>query len=193
MNFTGSHEIELSQETVWNSLRDVEVLAAAIPGCESFDRVESDGESYRSVVATRVGPMKARFAGNMHIEDTDPPHSYKLVGSGSAGNAGAARGEILIKLRPLGPEKTVLDFDASIVMTGRMAQIGGKMIHSTAEAFASEFFQNLARNAAITSGELHQASEFKVPVSRIFGSKRSLAMVGALLLLIWLAYIVMKG
>jgi len=67
MKFTGSHEIKLSQDTVWNSLRDVDVLTASIPGCESFERVESDTESYRSVVATRVGPMKARFTGGRHV------------------------------------------------------------------------------------------------------------------------------
>lgn len=193
MKFSGSHEIELDQDTVWNSLRDVDVLAASIPGCESFERVESDGESYRAIVTTRVGPMKARFTGKMDIEDADPPNSYKLVGSGSAGSTGAARGEILIKLRSLGQEKTGLDFDATVVMTGRMAQIGGKMIRGTAEAFASEFFQNLSRNAAASSDDIQQASEFKVPMPGFVGNKRTIAIAGALLLVIWLGYTLLNG
>lgn len=193
MKFTGSHEIELSQDIVWNALRDVDVLTASIPGCESFERIDSVTESYRAVVATRVGPMKARFTGNMEIKDADPPNSYKLVGSGNAGSAGAARGEVLIKLRSLGPEKTALDFDASVAITGRMAQIGGKMLHGTAEAFATEFFQNLANNATVTSDKIQQASEFKVPIPGIGISKRILLVVGAVLLFSWIGYTVFKG
>lgn len=162
MKFSGTHEIELSQEKVWHSLRDVDVLGASIPGCESFKQIESDGESYRAVVATRVGPIKARFTGNVSIEDADPPNSYKLVGSGSAGSAGAARGEVKIRLKAIEKNKTLLQFDASVALTGRMAQIGGRMINGTAETFATEFFRNLTANAVAEHGDLQQAAEFKV-------------------------------
>lgn len=188
MKFSGTHEIDLSQDVVWHSLRDVDVLSASIPGCESFERLDTDTESYRSVIATRVGPMKARFAGKMDIEDADPPHSYKLVGSGSAGSAGAAKGEVLINLRSMGPQKTVLDFEASVAMTGRMAQIGGKMIHGTAEMFSSEFFDNLARNASAGSDEIQQAAEFKVQVQGMLGGKKTLAITGLFILLAVLVY-----
>ena len=189
MKFSGTHEIDLSQDVVWHSLLDVDVLSASIPGCESFERLDTDTESYRSVIATRVGPMKARFSGKMDIEDSNPPHSYKLVGSGSAGSAGAAKGEVLIKLRPEGPQKTVLDFEASVAMTGRMAQIGGKMIHGTAEMFSSEFFDNLARNASVGGEEIQQAAEFKVPVQGMLGGKKTLAIAGLCILLAVLVYL----
>jgi carbon monoxide dehydrogenase subunit G len=188
MKFSGTHEIDLNQDVVWKSLRDVDVLSASIPGCESFERLDTDTESYRSVIVTRVGPMKAHFTGKMNIEDANPPHSYRLVGSGSAGSAGAAKGEVLIKLRPLAPDKTILDFDASVALTGRMAQIGGKMIHGTAEVFASEFFDNLARNASAGSDEIQQASEFKVPVQEMLGGKKTLVIVGLLIILAVLGY-----
>jgi uncharacterized protein len=190
MKFSGSHEIDLSQETLWNSLRDVDVLEASIPGCESFERIGLDAESYRSVIATKIGPIKTRFAGKMDIELIDPPNLYKLVGSGSAGSAGAARGEVLIKLRPIGPERTCLAFDASVAITGRMAQIGGKMIHSTAEAFANQFFQNLSRNAQ-TSDKVEQAPEFSLPPLR-FSGKRAPVVIAVALLLIWLGYVLLQ-
>jgi len=189
MKFSGTHEIDLSQDVVWHSLRDVDVLSTSIPGCESFERLDADTETYCCIVATRVGPMKARFTGKMLIEDADPPHSYKLVGSGSAGSAGAAKGEVLIKLRPLGPHKTVLDFDASVAMTGRMAQIGGKMIHGTVEAFTNEFFANLVRNASAGSDVIQQASEFKVPVLGMLGGKKTLVIVGLSILIVVFAYL----
>jgi carbon monoxide dehydrogenase subunit G len=163
MNFSGTHDVRLSQDTVWRSLRNAEVLAASIPGCESFERIESAAEAYRSIVNTKVGPMKAKFTGQMEIVDADPPNSYKLVGSGSAGNSGAAKGEVIISLSPIESNVTRLSFDASVTLTGRMAQIGGRMINSTAEAFANEFFQNLTRNAETTDdGPLQRAEAFEV-------------------------------
>jgi carbon monoxide dehydrogenase subunit G len=189
MKFSGSHEIDLSQDVLWRSLLDVDVLSASIPGCESFERLDTETESYRSVIATRVGPMKARFTGKVDIEDANPPHSYKLVGSGSAGSAGAAKGEVLIKLRPLGPQKTVLEFEASVTMTGRMAQIGGKMIQGTAEAFSSEFFENLSSNASAGSEEIRKAEEFKVPMQEMLGGKKTLVIAGLLIILTALAYL----
>lgn len=190
MKFNGSHEFELKKETLWKSLRDAKVLAASIPGCETFERLESDGESYRSVISTRVGPMKARFTGQVTIEDSDPPNSYKLVGSGSAGSAGAARGEVAISLQSIGPEKTKLDFDASVAMTGRIAQIGGKMINSTAEAFATEFFQNLTSNASVSAEEVTKAKEFKVSLPGTTSVKLKYAVIAAVLALALLIYLV---
>jgi hypothetical protein len=188
MNFTGSHEIDLSKEKLWSSLHDVDVLGASLPGCETFERLEPEGQSYRAVILTRVGPMKARFAGQMTIEDSDPPNSYKLRGSGSAGAAGAARGEVAIKLQSIGPEKTKLDFDASIAMTGRMAQIGGKMINGTAEAYANEFFQNLSGNASASTDELTKAADFKVSFPGATSTKVKVAMVAIILALGFLVY-----
>jgi len=187
MKFTGSREIDLSKEKVWRSLRDVVVLEASIPGCESFERTESeaDTESYRSVIVTRIGPMKAKFSGKMTIEDADPPNYYKLVGSGTAGPAGAARGEVAIKLEAISPEKTKVDFDASVAMSGRIAQIGGKMINGSAEAFTSEFFQNLSKNAVASIEEVTKASEFKVLIPGV--RKGRLILVTAIIAIILLA------
>ena len=192
MKITGSREIDLGKEKVWRSLRDVEVLEASIPGCESFERTDSeaDTESYRSVIVTRIGPMKAKFSGHMTIEDADPPNYYKLVGSGSAGSAGAARGEVAIKLEAINPEKTKVDFDASVAMSGRIAQIGGKMINGTAEAFASEFFNNLSKNAAASIEDVTKASEFKISIPGVRKGRLILAaaIIALMLLVYWLYF-----
>lgn len=163
MNFSGKQDVMLDQETLWKSLRDPEVLAASIPGCESFERIDAEAEAYRSVVQTKVGPMKAKFSGQMEIAEADPPNSFKIVGSGNAGNSGAAKGNVLISLEPVDSSITRLSFDASVSLTGRMAQIGGRMINSTAQAFASEFFENLTKNAAKTDDvPLQKSDSFEV-------------------------------
>jgi hypothetical protein len=54
--------------------------------------------------------------------------------------------------------------------------------------FASEFFDNLARNASAGSDEIQQASEFKVPVQEMLGGKKTLVIVGLLIILAVLGY-----
>ncbi|NNM01236.1 MAG: carbon monoxide dehydrogenase subunit G, partial [Gammaproteobacteria bacterium] len=153
MKFQGRHEIALDQARLWESLHDPEVLAKSIPGCESFDAVEGEEESYQATVATRVGPIKARFNGHVQVENTDPPNAYRLHGGGKAGAAGAAKGDVLITLKPLTDSSTELQYDASVVVTGRMAQIGAKMMKGASEAFAGEFFANLATQAVPDAGD----------------------------------------
>src|SRR3546814_15239489 len=59
MEMTGSERIAAPRDRVYRALNDPEVLKAAIPGCETIERL-SDTEMTATVV-TKVGPVKARF------------------------------------------------------------------------------------------------------------------------------------
>ena len=82
MEMTGSHLIPASRETVWEALNDPDVLRACIPGCEELVK-KSDTELAATVVA-KVGPVKAKFKGEVTLENLNPPTSYSIVGEASA-------------------------------------------------------------------------------------------------------------
>ncbi len=198
MKFEGVHEIALDQASLWQSLHDPEVLAKSIPGCESFEAEAGEEESYRATVATRVGPIKARFNGNVAVENTDPPNAYRLHGGGKAGAAGAAKGDVTITLKPVSDASTELHYDASVAVTGRMAQIGAKMMKGAAEAFAAEFFANLAAQAApapeagateAPESGAGGAPAFEVKAGTLFGSYLPLAVAAAIIAAILIAVV----
>ncbi len=54
---------------MWEALNDPEILRQSIPGCESFEQLGDN--RYRATVATRIGPVQARFQGNVQITDID--------------------------------------------------------------------------------------------------------------------------
>lgn len=145
MDMSGEYRIPASREAVWKALNDPDVLRRSIPGCEEV--VAITPEELQATVAAAVGPVKARFKGKVRLMDLNPPASYRLVGEGSGGPAGFAKGEAAVRLAADG-DFTVLSFDAKAQIGGKLAQIGSRLIEGTARKMADEFFSRFAEIAA---------------------------------------------
>jgi carbon monoxide dehydrogenase subunit G len=137
MKLTGENRINARPAEVWRALNDPDVLRRAIPGCESLEKV-SDTE-FKATVGTKIGPVQARFSGQVQLSDLDPPNGYTISGSGSAGPAGNARGSARVRLEPDG-NGTKLSYDVDAQVAGKLAQIGSRLIDSAAKMLAGQFF-----------------------------------------------------
>jgi carbon monoxide dehydrogenase subunit G len=135
--------IEAPREKVYTALNDPKILRQSIPGCEELEKV-SDTE-FHATLRAKVGPVRARFRGKVTLSDLDPPNGYTLSGQGKGGAAGFARGEAAVKLRSDGKNATVLQYDVSATVGGKLAQLGGRLIDNTAKSFAGEFFENFSK------------------------------------------------
>ena len=96
MDMTGEYRIPAPREQVWAALNDPATLKASLPGCESLEKV-SDHEFAATVVA-KVGPVKAKFNGNVTLSNLNPPESYTISGEGKGGAAGFAKGGADVRL-----------------------------------------------------------------------------------------------
>ena len=132
--------IEAPIGTVWLALNDAEILRQAIPGCETLDK-SSDTEMAATVVL-RIGPIKARFEGAVELTNLNPPHSYTIQGEGKGGIAGFAKGGADVSLAEDGPDATILSYTVKADVGGKIAQLGGRLIDSTARKLATQFFNN---------------------------------------------------
>ena len=137
MDMSGSHRIPAKRETVWQALNDPDVLRACIPGCESLEKT-SDTEM-TAAVTSKIGTVKAKFKGEVTLENMNPPESYTIVGEGKGGVAGFAKGSADVKLTEEGDE-TILAYEAKAQVGGKLAQLGSRLIDSTAKKMAEEFF-----------------------------------------------------
>lgn len=167
MEMTGSERIAAPRERVYAALNDPEVLKAAIPGCESIDKT-SDSEMTATVV-TKVGPVKAKFQGTVTLSDFDPPKGYSIRGEGKGGAAGFAKGGAKVRLEEDGPDgkSTVLHYEVKADVGGKLAQLGSRLIDSTAKKLAGEFFTRFAAEVAGAPPEAAtaEAAEAAVPPS----------------------------
>ena len=139
MELTGEYRIAASKAQVWSALNDAEILKRCIPGCEELDK-SSDTEM-SAKVALKIGPVKARFKGDVTLENLEPPNSYSIVGEGQGGVAGFAKGGADVQLAEDGDE-TILSYQANAQVGGKIAQLGSRLIQSTAAKLADKFFAN---------------------------------------------------
>jgi uncharacterized protein len=145
MDMTGQYRIPAPREQVWAALNDPAMLRASLPGCESLEKV-SDHEFAATVVA-KVGPVKAKFNGNVTLSNLNPPESYTISGEGKGGAAGFAKGGADVRLTEEG-DVTVLTYTAKADVGGKLAQLGSRLIDGTAKKMADEFFDNFSQQVA---------------------------------------------
>lgn len=141
MELTGSHSLTQPPETVWRALFDPEVLARAIPGCETLAQTSDD--AFAATVKLKIGPVSARFKGEVELADKEPPFACTLSGKGSGGIAGFAKGAARVTLAPEGTG-TVLSYTAEAALGGKLAALGSRLIQATAAKLADEFFTRFA-------------------------------------------------
>jgi carbon monoxide dehydrogenase subunit G len=154
MDMTGEYRIPASREKVWAALNDPDTLKASLPGCESLEKI-SDQEFAAAVVA-KVGPVKAKFNGNVTLSNLNPPESYTISGEGKGGAAGFAKGGADVRLVEEGAA-TILTYTAKADVGGKLAQLGSRLIDATAKKMADDFFENFRKQ--LTKPEAEAAPE----------------------------------
>ncbi|RYJ01425.1 MAG: carbon monoxide dehydrogenase [Acetobacteraceae bacterium] len=153
MEMTGERRIPAPRQQVWEALNDPQSLQAAIPGCESVERIGDD--QFQAKVALKLGPMSAKFGGKVKLENLNPPASYTITGEGNGGAMGFAKGGADVALEELGPNETLLTYNVKAQVGGKMAQLGGRLIDSTAKQMADQFFNRFA--AGLTPAPAEEA------------------------------------
>lgn len=133
--------INAPRQVVYDALNDAEILKDCIPGCEEL--VKHSDTDLEAKVVLKVGPVKAKFSGNVVLSPDAPPERFSLSGEGSGGAAGFAKGGATVELEEH-PEGTLLRYDATADIGGKLAQLGSRLIQGTAKKLAAKFFNNFA-------------------------------------------------
>ena len=133
--------INAPKEKVYAALNDPEILKQCIPGCEEL--IQHSDTELEAKVVLKVGPVKAKFNGNVTLDKTGAPDSFSLTGQGSGGAAGHAKGGAQVTLESQGDD-TVLGYTAKAEIGGKLAQLGSRLIQSTSKKLAGKFFAKFA-------------------------------------------------
>jgi carbon monoxide dehydrogenase subunit G len=138
MELQGERLIPASVDATWAALNDPETLKACIAGCESLERTGDD--AFAAVVALKVGPVSARFKGNLQMTNIQPPNGYTINFDGQGGVAGFGKGSADVALTPDGAN-TLLKYNARATVGGKMAQVGARLIDAAAGKITEDFFK----------------------------------------------------
>ena len=155
MDISGEYRISASRETVWQALNDPEILQACIPGCDEI--VKTSDTELDAKVTAKVGPVKAKFTGHVTLSDLDPPNGYRISGEGKGGAVGFAKGGADVTLEEADGE-TILRYTANATVGGKLAQIGSRLIDSTARKMADQFFSAFAEKVGGTAESMAEGT-----------------------------------
>ena len=188
MKLSGSYQIKLEKQKVWEALNDPEILKKAIPGCESFTK-NSDTE-FTATATNKIGPFNASFTGDIELKEINAPHSYVIEGSGNS-PVGFASGSATVKLEEKdGGTELVYSVEANV--GGKIAQVGSRLIDMTAKKMADIFFGNFSELISEPLEDKPDRENKKNEKSKVVKNKNNKLIIylfGALLLII-LGYLI---
>jgi len=187
MDMTGEQRIPAPKQVVWDALNDVEALKASIPGCKEVEK-KSDTE-FSALVQIAVGPVKATFKGEVTLSNIDAPNGYTLAGQGTGGGAGFGKGSAEVTLTEENGE-TIVSYNAHASVGGKLAQIGQRLIDSTAKKLTKQFFENFAAYITAQQGPAEDLKEEAAPAAAAAtqggGQFVFWGIIGAALVILWI-------
>ncbi|HVO97869.1 MAG TPA: carbon monoxide dehydrogenase subunit G [Bryobacteraceae bacterium] len=144
MKIAGSAQLPFAPQRSYELMQDPEVLARAIPGCESLEKT-GDGE-YRMKMKMVLASVSGAFEGRVQLVDPVPPTSFRMVVEGS-GKIGFMKGDgvLTLALKDCGTE---VSYDGDAQVGGTMAAVGQRLIDTTARMLIKRFFEKLAAEPA---------------------------------------------
>ena len=184
MKLSGSYQINLEKQKVWEALNNPEILKKSIPGCEEF--VKKSETEFTATATNKIGPFNATFTGDIELKDLDPPNSYKIIGSGNS-PVGFANGEASVTLEDF-EDGTNLKYSVEANVGGKIAQVGSRLIDMTAKKMADIFFGKFLELITIktTTYIVKKVNADKIqiqkePINKIFIVLPALIIIGIIL------------
>ena len=141
MELSDEITINAPKDVVYAALNNPEILQQCIPGCEEL--IKHSETELEARVVLKIGPVKARFSGNVVLNTEGAPDAFSLSGQGNGGAAGHAKGGADVTLAEEGAA-TVLKYAAKAEIGGKLAQLGSRLVQSTAKKLAARFFKSFA-------------------------------------------------
>tara|TARA_B100001123_G_C15324866_1_gene1029194 strand:+ start:3281 stop:3865 length:585 start_codon:yes stop_codon:yes gene_type:complete len=140
MKLSGSYKLNVKKEIVWQALNDENILKQCIPGCESFEK--ESNTSFKATATNQIGPMNATFSGVITLSNIKENQSYTLSGEGQS-SIGFANGSADVSLVEEN-EITTLIYEVNIIVGGKVAQLGSRLIDGVAKKMSDYFFGRFA-------------------------------------------------
>jgi carbon monoxide dehydrogenase subunit G len=141
LKIAGSYTLNLPADQAYNALQNPDVLAKAIPGCESLDLIAED--EYRMKMKMALASLSGVFDGKVRIADRNPPDSFRLIVEGT-GKIGFVKGDGVLKLAAA-EAGTEVHYEGDAQIGGTIAAVGQRLIDGTAKMMIKKFFDRLTK------------------------------------------------
>lgn len=130
----------------WAVLSDMHALATCMPGAQITEDI--DATHFKGSVRVKVGPAVAAFAGTIEILALDAAtQTLKMLGKGADKGGSSASMELTASLLPGENGHCVLAGHAAVIVNGKFAQFGGRMMNSVSDMILAQFAEVFSQKA----------------------------------------------
>jgi len=146
------YPIEVDPARAWVVLRDLRSVAVCMPGADLTEEV--DPAHFKGKVKLKVGPATADFDGNVEmLEVDDARRQIHLNAKGADKGGSSAAMDLTASIEATdNPAACILVGRADVIVNGKFAQFGGRMMGQVSDMVLGQFAGNFAVAAAALPG-----------------------------------------
>lgn len=167
------YPLEVDAERAWVVLRDLRSVSVCMPGAELTDQV--DDSHFKGKVKVKVGPATALFDGDVIMQQVDDAaRQIRLNAKGADKGGSSATMDLTASIEPVeSPAACVLVGRADVIVNGKFAQFGGRMMSQVSDMILGQFAGNFG--AAAAALPVPGAGETATPVADAAAAQAALS------------------
>jgi carbon monoxide dehydrogenase subunit G len=142
------YPLEASVEQAWAVLSDIRAVGGCMPGAQITEQL--DETHYKGTVKTKVGPASMQFGGEIEVLGVDAAaYAMQMVGKGADRGGSSASMKLSAHIEPgATPQTSVLVGQATVTVSGKLAQFGSRLLVPVSDAMLAQFADNFRAAAA---------------------------------------------
>jgi len=147
------YPLDVDAARAWALLSDLKATAACMPGAEITEQLSET--SYKGGVKVKVGPAVAQFGGTVDVlQKLDAERKVVMLGKGADKGGSSASMDLTATIvpDPANPAHCILNGSAAVIVNGKFAQFGGRMMVQVSEMILGQFVENFRQTALAMPG-----------------------------------------
>lgn len=146
VNIDKQYPVAANMDAAWAVLSNINELATCMPGAQITAQV--DDTHYKGSVKVKVGPAVAAFAGDIEVQAVDAAaRTLTLLGKGADKGGSSASMQLNASLVLATDGSTALVGKAAVIVNGKFAQFGGRMMASVSDVILAQFAETFSQKA----------------------------------------------
>ncbi len=148
------YDLAVSADQAWQVLCDIHAVARCMPGAQITEQL--DATHYKGTVKSKVGPAVMQFGGDIEVLGLDAAaQAMQMLGKGADKSGSSASMDLKAHLEAgATPGTSVLVGVATIIVSGKLAQFGSRLLVPVSDAMLAQFADNFrAAAAAVPASE----------------------------------------
>ncbi len=144
-------EVAAPIDAVWRFVMDPHKIAPCLPGAKLEEVV--DERNFLGSVKIKIGAITTSYKGKVELTEVDESSRVmKMLAEGRETSGGMAKGLVTSRLRSLANGQTEVIAEASVDLTGRVMQVGSRMIEGVSHQLFQQFAKKLKKQLEAEEG-----------------------------------------